>query len=927
MINLNKKKYCFFSILLIIVLLFVNINFNVTIVRAEKKKNKKIYLKDNTDSFWVSNDNSIIELVDNSNGHNHYVMQKEDQLIWSVEVPYTANNITFNRLSPDKSIKWNSWSAGGKNDNNMYCIDGAEYGHWETIEEIYNDFFREGDTIYLDLSEFYDWNKDDSIKYINFNNNSKKNNNGNDIVLAESDAIKYNPVELKEVVKNKIYSYTFTNNDINIYNIRFWRGNDKILWNNSCLLSYEDYLAGNNCIKITEWNDGGILTNYEDDNQGGVLSVSTNEILINNTSNIIYLYVCYTCKDNVYNVNKEKISLYADGEFAGYFYDDGNLDKSGDDICGDGIYTIKYDIGSIENKIENKNFKACIDDGSFTNQVTVTAILPFDDIELEMMEFVNNSIEEELKKYATPMDLLITDSKNIQNGGYKEVYEIRKQNVENKLRELLSLGYILEYNYDNINKNYVCTYFNENKFLIQLDDFFYAESFEDEIIKNYYDFKLDDEFLGKSCIILNTFENTEYRTHYYEKLVDEWRNSGVDVEYDDYVTVDEIATKLNGKDLIGLSGHGMISNGEPLFCLIEEEISAENDEKYAMDIRMGRVIQVADSDGTGSYAINNDFFEHYYGSEGLLGSFIFSESCMCMGSTELGLNQDIANTLVDDCGAAVFVGFYNSVIADYSRKMMKVYFEEILNGENADEAFKTAKEKCGSDDYEYREPSFWEFLLDKDAFEKMGNTAFPMIVGNKECSVKKELINGDFERTFFDKPFFWKSEGDVRVLPKLGEIKANGNKMAFLSTGIGKKEGINIDEGEGSQLTQKVYNVQNNILEFNYDVFSEEPMEYVDSEYDDKFEIQILDLDENIIYSDVLETVNTSDWIGISGIDFTGGDDTMYHTGWKNIKIDISEFKNRMIKVRFLVYDVGDSEYDTAAVIDDVKLLNATLEE
>ena len=76
----------------------------------------------------------------------------------------------------------------------------------------------------------------------------------------------------------------------------------------------------------------------------------------------------------------------------------------------------------------------------------------------------------------------------------------------------------------------------------------------------------------------------------------------------------------------------------------------------------------------------------------------------------------------------------------------------------------------------------------------------------------------------------------------------------------------------------------------------------------------------DILHSELLETVNTSTWLKVNGIDFEGGDNTMYHTDWKTHSINISAFQNQMIKIRFLVYDVGDSAYDTAVVIDDVKL-------
>jgi len=73
-----------------------------------------LYLKDDTATQWIGNDNAVIELVDNTYGHDRYIMTKVNSTTWSCKVPASIYNVTFNRLSPDKSTQWNSWSAGGR---------------------------------------------------------------------------------------------------------------------------------------------------------------------------------------------------------------------------------------------------------------------------------------------------------------------------------------------------------------------------------------------------------------------------------------------------------------------------------------------------------------------------------------------------------------------------------------------------------------------------------------------------------------------------------------------------------------------------------------------------------------------------------------------------------------------------------------------
>ena len=73
------------------------------------------------------------------------------------------------------------------------------------------------------------------------------------------------------------------------------------------------------------------------------------------------------------------------------------------------------------------------------------------------------------------------------------------------------------------------------------------------------------------------------------------------------------------------------------------------------------------------------------------------------------------------------------------------------------------------------------------------------------------------------------------------------------------------------------------------------------------------------------ESVNGSAWTAISGGDadgglFPGGDGTAYETGPKTVDFDVRAFRGQQVRLRFRVFDRGDSVYDTAAVIDDVRL-------
>lgn len=98
-------------------------------------------------------------------------------------------------------------------------------------------------------------------------------------------------------------------------------------------------------------------------------------------------------------------------------------------------------------------------------------------------------------------------------------------------------------------------------------------------------------------------------------------------------------------------------------------------------------------------------------------------------------------------------------------------------------------------------------------------------------------------------------------------------------------------------------------------------MEFVGSIFDDTFAVQVL-VGDTTVYNKNVETVNTSTWYetaknseGYSNIDFYGGDHTTYHTGWKTYNIDVSAYRGKTVTLSFVVYDKGDSIYDSVALI------------
>lgn len=179
--------------------------------------------------------------------------------------------------------------------------------------------------------------------------------------------------------------------------------------------------------------------------------------------------------------------------------------------------------------------------------------------------------------------------------------------------------------------------------------------------------------------------------------------------------------------------------------------------------------------------------------------------------------------------------------------------------------------------------------------------------GNIRLIDISEIKNGDFESGSL---VSWNPSGDIRVVQKLQTLKVpQGLYMALLTTGVSA-----VDDST-SILSQKIRPTSTkHTLKFRYNFVSEEPEEFLNSAFDDKFELIV----ENNIK--MLESVNSSTWIHLGDDYFPEGDSTTYHTGWKEYSIDLKEYIGQLIELRYKVYDVGDSAYDSAVLLYDIRL-------
>lgn len=184
-------------------------------------------------------------------------------------------------------------------------------------------------------------------------------------------------------------------------------------------------------------------------------------------------------------------------------------------------------------------------------------------------------------------------------------------------------------------------------------------------------------------------------------------------------------------------------------------------------------------------------------------------------------------------------------------------------------------------------------------------------IGNR-IDAFEALFNGDFE----SKLDGWKYTGTCSSKTQLGPIiPKSGKRMAFCTTGPA-------GDFKQATLTKELNFVADSdfTIRFWYNFVSEEYPEFVGSIYDDSLKIKLVKPDGTEIIL-VQESINTTNFELVSGIDFQGGDTTVGQLkgGWREVSKTIA-VKKGSGSYTIVVEDAGDDIYDTAVLLDQVRL-------
>lgn len=684
---------------------------------------------------------------------------------------------------------------------------------------------------------------------------------------------------------------------------------------------------------------GAIVSSSAGSSNNGAFSLeaSKHELEVAASDNVVYFYAKPTGAVTTVELTDDEGNVIVEMK------DDGLYSESGDDLTNDGVYTAKVSIDVAQEQVLYYSAIVNSNKSSRSNAEKINVLAKLTQTELAAIRKVNTVLQ----------TMRNSDS-------YKQLsIEDKGKTVLEQLDQLSQEGLIkAETIYEDKENNTITYYYSSGVIgMERLEGFtpVYGGNYDKNDAEDFGS-KLElfadnkstqaqiNADLGDALILYAWGDPSEeeWKDHYEicRYFQQKWSGLGLDTTIDPNVTISDLKN-IKDKSFVYIAGHGIYSKFKyeydkkywwvfktdskkttvtaPAVFFLEDSTETK-DSEYSLDLKSGKIVIA-----NGEYGIVPAFFDEYYDSDDLENSIFFWGSCQLMGKKG-NVVEDWTNILSSKSIKA-FVGFHNSNYIAYHYNLLEEIVPALVEGKTIDEALTLGTNAHGTDDVQWynstHEDTFWEnlkqwFTGDKHPHD---DAAYPLLRGDKNATlINTELINGNFE----ENPAVikgWKKTGDVRLLTKIGELlPKEGSQMTILTTGIGSGQSTYLNSTEGSSLYQAVKLGNKVKLSFDYNIISEEPTEFVGSKYDDKFYAEILNAKGEVIKTAASETVNNSSWFPVADINFEGGDDTVYQTGWKHIECDLSDLKGQIVTIRFVVFDVGDSKYDTAAVVDNVVL-------
>ncbi len=322
------------------------------------------------------------------------------------------------------------------------------------------------------------------------------------------------------------------------------------------------------------------------------------------------------------------------------------------------------------------------------------------------------------------------------------------------------------------------------------------------------------------------------------------------------------------------------STGAQATVLTGTTLTTENRATWERDLRLGRLAVFPD----GVAAILPSFVTTY--------SIRLPASLVYMGACRSSANPTLSSAFFGR-GAATYLGYDGYVTSAFASDVGTDLFTQLLAGKSAAEAF-TPGQSDGA-----TPPATFTMVGQPDT----SLTATPIVNGSFEIASGFEASVAGFTVT-----------GDGRIVGELGStLPTDGTRMALVSTGLG----FTTESGTFAQpvcLPALPPGATTLTLTYDWNFFSEEFLEYCGSQFQDSFVVQF---GANLLQSTKIDDLCAS--VTPADVSFDKGD--VYMTGWRTQSIDVTAFAGQVDVLSFAAKDVGDSIYDSAILVDHVRLV------
>jgi len=310
--------------------------------------------------------------------------------------------------------------------------------------------------------------------------------------------------------------------------------------------------------------------------------------------------------------------------------------------------------------------------------------------------------------------------------------------------------------------------------------------------------------------------------------------------------------------------------------------------------------------GGGAVVLLPSFF-HYY-MKALPNSLVVLS--LCRG----GYNGSMMSAFQSK-GAGTVISYTDYVKTSYAQNTLQEIVDRMYEDKPVLEAMQSAVGKYGADDGN-----------DDDTNDGVNDPAALVYIGATDLRFpQSNLTNAGFEDGIVEP---WQRTGDARVITGLGiERPKEGKFMGIISTGLG------FTTSAGSIDQRLCVSDTGGVLSFRWNMYSEEWLEFVGSQYQDAFSVSIAVVDPTTGVVGPFSTVFQKTIDGLAGqvipadvkfdrVNPPSNDTvTVYRTTWRVDTLNLNAYSGKTIVLKFNCTDVGDSIYDSAVLLDDIKFV------